>query len=77
MIDFQVLKDFLDLGGVFIITILMIYNFAQRFEKIEKKLDKTIILIIHLLNLAGDKNILSEILDNGEYEEIKKRLDKK
>lgn len=66
MIDFRQLKDFLDLGGVFILALFIIYIFNFKFERICYKLDKIILLLSLLLNSSGHKEKLLDILDENE-----------
>jgi hypothetical protein len=60
------LKGFLDLGGIFILALVLLYVFSTKFDKMDGRLDKIITLLALLVNSSGHKDKLADILDDKE-----------
>jgi hypothetical protein len=60
------LKGFLDLGGVFILALVLLFTFSTKFDKMDGRLDKIITLLALLVNSSGHKDKLADILDDKE-----------
>ncbi len=71
--DFSKMKDFLDLGGVFILAMVLLKQWSVRFDRIEDKLSRLIALLV----LAIKKNVSSEKIEEILKEDELKVLNEK
>jgi len=64
--DLSKLKDFLDLGGVFILAIILLQQWSVRFNRIEDKLSRIIVLLFLALGKKISDKKVEEILKEDE-----------
>jgi hypothetical protein len=60
--DFTVLKSFVDLGGVFILALLMFYLLDRKTSVLDDKLDKILALLVVLTRAHTDFNHVDKLL---------------
>lgn len=64
--DLSKLKDFLDLGGVFILAIVLLQQWSVRFDRIEDKLSRLIALLVLAIEKEVPNQKIEEILREDE-----------
>jgi len=64
--DLSKLKDFLDLGGVFILAIVLLQQWSVRFDRIEDKLSRLIALLVLAIEKKVPNQKIEEILREDE-----------
>lgn len=64
--DLSKLKDFLDLGGVFILAIILLQQWSVRFNRIEDKLSRIIVLLFLALGKKISDKKVEDILKEDE-----------
>lgn len=57
------LKDFVDLGGVFILALVMCYGWFKKLGSIDNKLTRLLALMTVLVKGATDFNDVDKVLD--------------
>ena len=70
--DIGQLKDFLDLGGVFVLSAILIYLFGIRLDKIEASNLKVIALLMLLLPDDTKADKIKQILDESDLKVLNK-----
>jgi len=68
--DLSKLKDFLDLGGVFVLAIVLLQQWSVRFDRIEDKLSRLIALIVLAIEKEVPNQKIEEILSQDELKII-------
>lgn len=71
MINISQLKDFLDLGGVFILALIFIYQFGNKFDQLNEKMNRIIALIVLMAGQNGLKKKIEDILTDKELKVVK------
>lgn len=66
------LKDFLDLGGVFVLSAILIYLFGIRLDRIENTNQKIIALLMLLMPDSTNHDKIKQILDENDLKVIEK-----
>jgi hypothetical protein len=64
--DLTKLKDFLDLGGVFILAVILLQQWSIRFNRIEDKLSRIISLLILALKKKVPNKKIEKFLNEDE-----------
>jgi hypothetical protein len=64
--DLSKLKDFLDLGGVFILAVILLQQWSVRFNRIEDKLSRIIVLLFLALGKKISDKKVEDILKEDE-----------
>ena len=62
MFDVEIIKQLLDYGGVFAISILLIWGWIKKLDSIDKRLVKLLTLMTVLIERITDINDLDHIL---------------
>lgn len=69
--DFTNLRQFVDLGGVFVLALVLLYQWGSRFDHIEDKMTRIITLLcLAIKDKVPDEKIV-EILNEKELEVVK------
>ena len=63
MLDISALKDFIDLGGIFILALLLVYQQFKFSQSIDEKLVKILTLLAVLTKTQTNFNGIEKILD--------------
>ena len=74
IMDITVLKDFLDLGGTFILALVLLYMGGSKLDKIDSQLAKLITLVSMVVNSSGHKDKLNKVLDDKELKDVSSLL---
>jgi len=65
--ELSTLKDFIDLGGVFILALVLLYGWFKKFDSIEDKLVKILTLLTVLTKSNTNFNGIDKVLNkDGE-----------
>ena len=75
MPDLIVLKEYIDLGGVFILALVLMWGFGRKLDRISTTLTKVLTLLVVVTQRVGKFNHLDEVL-TGNSKEVGKILDK-
>ena len=72
IMDISQLKDFLDLGGVFVLSAILIYLFGIRLDRIEATNQKIIVLLMLLFPDNTNVDKIKKVLDESDLKIIEK-----
>lgn len=76
MIDLSQLKDFLDLGGVFILAVILLQQFSKKMDLMEDKLVKILTLLTVLVKQTTRFNDVENVL-GSDKEKVEMKLNAK
>ena len=68
------LKQFIDLGGVFILAIVLLNQWGSRFSALEDKMTRVIAILILAISDKVPANKIEEILTKKELEVVQPKL---
>ena len=72
MIDLTALKDFIDLGGVFILSLILVYILKGAVDKNSEKLDKVLAILYIMVKQTTNFNHISKLLGDDHDKVIEK-----
>jgi hypothetical protein len=64
MEELSVLKNFMEMGGVFVLALILAYGWLKKFDSIEDKLVKMLTLLAILVKTNTNFNGIESVLDN-------------
>ena len=73
--DLTAIKDFIDLGGTFVLALVILYIISNKLDKIETNTDKMLVIMMILAKGLYGGNPIGDILKKSG-QELKDLLDK-
>jgi len=71
--DITALKDFIDLGGIFIFAMVLLYMVSKKLDKIETNTDKMLVIMMILAKGLYGGNPIKDVLKK-DADELKVML---